>query len=251
MSPPDFPAPRQKQLLLDIGPDEAPPTLDNFIVGQNHELLARLRPLGKADVFDQIYLWGPPGCGRTHLLRAAHHSAQTRARPVCFFDGSELETELVPQPGALVIIDNVESLNEIAQITLFRVFNAARLVGLSLLLSGQSPPLQLQPALREDLRTRIGSTLIFEVRPLADADKAQALHQRASQRGMRIDDGLIDYLLHHGRRDLPSLLNTLDQLDQASLEQKRPPTLPLLREVLQLTLDLAHINQDNHESGLV
>ena len=39
--------------------------------------------------------------------------------------------------------------------------------------------------------------------------------------------------LRHGRRDLTSLLRTLDALDAASLERKRAVTLPLLREVLQ------------------
>jgi DnaA family protein len=55
---------------------------------------------------------------------------------------------------------------------------------------------------------------------------------------MRIDAALVDYLLHHGRRDLPSLLAVLDALDQISLEQQRPLTLPLLREVLQTSLEL-------------
>ena len=55
---------------------------------------------------------------------------------------------------------------------------------------------------------------------------------------MRLDDDLIDYLLRYGRRDLPSLLAVLDALDAASLERKRPPTLPLLREVMQGALPL-------------
>jgi DnaA family protein len=42
-----------------------------------------------------------------------------------------------------------------------------------------------------------------------------------------------DYLLHHGRRDLPSLLAVLDALDRYSLQTKRQITLPLVREVLQ------------------
>ncbi len=222
----------RRQLLLDIRPEEEV-SLDNFVVGNNAELLARLGGLADVGVFDQIYLWGPSGSGRSHLLRGAR--ARARGRPVLMIDGAALDRELIPLPGSLVIVDDVDRLSDTAQVTLFRTFNAARLVGLALLLAGRTPPLRL--ALREDLRTRIGATLVYEVKPLSDADKADALLRHAQARGMRIDTTLIDYLLRHGRRDLPSLLRVLDVLDRVSLEQQRPLTLPLLREVLQTTLE--------------
>lgn len=231
---------RHQQLLLDIGPEAAPPTLDNFIVGDNHELMARLRTLAESRVYDQIYLWGEAGSGRSHLLVGAEELAAAAGRNTCFMRSNELNdklhnrgdetVELDIPPGSLIILDDVDELDANAQIALFRIFNTARLVGLALLLAGSQPPLQL--ALREDLRTRIGATLIYEVHPLSDREKARALHQHAAARGMRVDDVLIDYLLHHGRRDLPSLLWTLNAADQASLEQKRPLTLPLLRAIL-------------------
>lgn len=246
----------QQQLLLDIGPEAAPPTLDNFVVGENKELAARLRALGDPGVFDQIYLWGPPGCGRSHLLAGAQAAAAAQGRHVCFMRGAEVGAELAAPPGSLIVIDDVDALDEAAQITLFRIFNAARLVGLALLLAGNEPPLRLAPTLREDLRTRIGAALIYEVRPLDDAEKTQALRRHAESRGMRIDDAAIAYLLHHGRRDLPSLLATLDTADRASLEQKRPVTLPLLREVLQASPALSPTesdatHEDTNEPGAV
>lgn len=221
---------RQQQLLLDIGPEAAPASLDNFIVGENRELMARLKALADPGIFDQIYLWGETGCGRSHLLAGTLEHVAAHGRNVCFARGQDLADELSAPPGSLIIIDDADALDETAQITLFRTFNAARLVGLALLLAGRRPPLQLE--LREDLRTRIGATLIYEVHPLSDAEKTIALRQHAAARGMHIDDALINYLLHHGRRDLPSLLWMLNALDQASLERKRAPSLPLLREVL-------------------
>ena len=146
----------QQQLLLDLGPAAAAPTLDNFAVGDNKELMSHLRALGDPGVFDQIYLWGASGCGRSHLLTGSQTAAQASGRNVCFVRGADLEHELATPPGSLVIIDDVDQLDETAQITLFRIFNAARLVGLALLLAGNEPPRHLQ--LREDLRTRIGAT---------------------------------------------------------------------------------------------
>ena len=136
----------------------------------------------------------------------------------------------------LLVADDVETLDADAQARLFRLFNDARRRGLSILLAGLVPPGEL--VLREDLRTRIGQCLIFEVKPLSDDEKADALARYAADRAMRLDAAVVPYLLRYGRRDLPSLLGTLEALDRASLELKRPPTVPLLREILQLPTDL-------------
>jgi DnaA family protein len=222
-------------LLLDLTLEQIP-TLENFIPGDNNlELVARLRGMPEPTSFDAVYLWGPAGSGRSHLLAAVARLAAER-RPCRLFHGSDIGNDLTIAPGGLLVIDDVEDLGDLAQGTLFRTFNAARLAGLALLLSGSQPPVQL--GLREDLRTRIGQTLIYEVKALSDDEKSAALQRHALMRGMRVDNGLVKYLLRHGRRDLPSLMAVLEALDQASLEQQRPATVPLLRELLQNPLPL-------------
>lgn len=221
-------------MLLDLKPEQ-PPTLNNFVAGANGELLRRLRNQCEAHSFDAIYIWGPQGSGKSHLLAATAEAARGR-RPVTFLQGAQAGADLALASGTLLVIDDVQRLGAEAQIALFRAFNAARFLGLALLLAGDEPPLRL--ALREDLRTRIGQTLIYEIQCLSDDDKAAALRRHAIERGMLMDPGVVHYLLRHGRRDLPSLMAMLDSLDRASLEQKRPPTLPLLRELMQTSLDL-------------
>lgn len=217
------------QLLLDLLPTQAP-SLDNFIVGENQELLARLRALASPGCFDSLYLWGEHGSGRSHLL-AATASLALRRRPALLLTGRPAAAAFVAPPGGLLIVDDIDELNDAAQIALFRIFNTARVIGLGLLLAGRAPPLQL--ALREDLRTRIGQALIYEVKTLDDEHKAVALRRHALERGLKIDASLVRYLLAHGRRDLPSLMAVLDHLDRATLERQRPATLPLLKEILQ------------------
>jgi DnaA family protein len=224
------------QLLLDLKPEQIP-SLDNFVAGINTELVGRLQALAGAHGFDLLYVWGPPGSGRTHLLAATARAAALQ-RPTSLLAGEQVGAELPVVPGGLLVIDDIDQLSADGQVALFRAFNSARLIGLSLLLAGPLPPLQLQ--LREDLRTRVGQSLIFEVKPLSDDEKSDALRHHALQRGMRVDDGLVHYLLRHGRRDLPSLMAVLNHLDQASLEQKRPATLPLLKEVMEFQFDSDH-----------
>ena len=220
-----------QQLLLDIH-RQAPPTFANFVTGSNRELVERVKAIAQPQSLDAVYLWGPPGCGRSHLLAATAAAAD---RPTCLLAAKAVGPVLDLAPGTLLLVDDVDQLDADAQITLFRTYNAARLGGYGLLFAGPVPPAEL--ALREDLRTRFGLCLIYELKPLTDEEKAAALRHLAAGRGMRLDDGIITYLLRHGRRDLPALMATVEALDRASLELKRPATLPLLREILQLPLE--------------
>lgn len=237
-----------KQLVLDIRPDAAP-TLANFVVGANAELIAALREVGGEigapmpcaahrrgePALRHLYLWGPAGSGRSHLLRATL-AAAAAGRPVCYLKAPEVGDELPETPDLLLAIDDVDRLAPNAQIALFNAFNRARGNGHMLLLAGAAAPLQL--ALREDLRTRIGQCLIFELRGLDDEARAAILTTLARRRGLPLSDEVTDFLLRHGRRDLPSLLAVLDALDAASLERKRAITLPLLREMMQAGLNI-------------
>jgi len=97
--------------------------------------------------------------------------------------------------------------------------------------AGNAPPAAL--ALREDLRTRLGGGLVYQVQPLADEEKARCLRAEAERRGLRLGDEVLDYLLSRVRRDMRSLAAVLDRLDALSLELKRPITVPLAREALK------------------
>ncbi|MBI5786156.1 MAG: DnaA regulatory inactivator Hda [Rhodocyclales bacterium] len=224
------------QLLLDLKPEQLP-TLDNFVAGANTELLGRLHDLADRESYEAVYLWGPEGCGKSHLL-AATVAAAAGHRPASFVAAADVGAEIATPTSMLLAIDDVQHLNDGAQVALFRVFNAARLAGLTLVLSGDEPPARLK--LREDLRTRIGQAMIYEMKPLSDEEKSAALTRHALLRGMKVDPSLVRYLLSHGRRDLPSLMAVLDNLDRATLEQQRPATLPLLKEVMQLQFEEDH-----------
>jgi DnaA-homolog protein len=197
-----------QQLVLDISP-AAEPDFDNYIPGPNAEALARVRGLATGALREAIvYLWGESGSGRTHLLQAA-----ARANP------------------QLVIADDVEALDPAAQQQLFAAINAARDGAAPVLAAGRVSPAGL--ALREDLRTRLAWGLVYQLRPLSDAHKAEHLRAAAAHRGLRLSDEVVGYLLTRLPRDLPSLNGVLDALDRYSLAAKRPVTVPLVREALE------------------
>jgi DnaA-homolog protein len=218
------------QLLLDLAP-EVLPTFANFVVGSNDEACQHLRTFADTSGFQAIYLWGAIGAGKSHLLHACAATPHSRRDIIRRHAHAPLPDPDTIKPGSLLIIDDVDQLDDTDQTQLFRLFNVARHQHLALLLAAAAPPLSL--VLREDLRTRIGQCLILQLHALSDTEKRTALRHHSQQRGMRLDDALLNYLMNHGRRDLHSLFHVLDRLDQTSLEQKRQPTLPLLRELMQ------------------
>lgn len=196
-----------RQLPLPISP-AAQPSLDNYLPGANAEALERVRALAEGRLQETIvYLWGAPGSGRSHLLHAA-----ARANP------------------ALVIADDVDALGAPEQQALFVAINAAREGGPAVLAAGSAAPAGL--ALREDLRTRLGWGLVYQLKPLTDADKVLYLKSEASRRGLRLSDELAWYLLNHLPRDLGSLHAVLERLDRHALARSRGLTVALVREAL-------------------
>lgn len=219
------------QLLLNIAPDWAP-TLDNFVAGRNVELLSALRHALAGTASERcFYLWGDAGSGKSHLLQAAVEQARALGQSAAYACGAVPDAKVLEAAQA-VAVDDVEMLDDAAQIVLFDLYNRLRENGGMLLVGGAAAPTHL--ALRDDLRTRLGWGLVYQVHALSDAEKAQALERHAQARGFILPHEVAQYLLRHGRRDLPVLLATLDALDAHCLRLKRAASVPLLKEVMQL-----------------
>lgn len=216
-----------RQLVLNIQP-EAPPRFDNFMPGDNLELLLALDTLARGELKESVaYVWGPTGSGRTHLLKATVDEARQFGRQAGYVSGGVLPDDL----GGLLAVDDVDTLDAEGQIRLFSLINQAREGAGTVLAAGPVAPMQL--SVREDLATRLSWGLVFGLRPLNEADRSTAMRERAASLGLNLGDDVVRYLLSHGRRDLPSLLSTIDALDSYSLSLKRPVTVPLVREWLQ------------------
>jgi len=218
-----------KQLLLDVVPGPAP-TLDNFVVGANDEAFAALQHLERGRA---IYLWGPAGCGRTHLLKAATATPGT----LYLHPGSALNhfETAISGIASRVAIDDLHRMDADRQASVFALYNqwresAATEHAMSLVVAGDRPPASM--ALREDLRTRLGWDLVFRLELLSDDDKLAALDTHATNRGLQLVPDMLLWMLNHYDRDMGRLILLLDALDRYSLATKRPITTALLRTVV-------------------
>lgn len=230
------PAPGALQLPLGLSLPETA-RFDNFLAGPNREAVHELARLvhGGTGV---LYLWGPPGSGRTHLLQAACHAAGEAGHAVAYLPLAEVDTfEPVVLEGmaqmALVCVDDIQGMAGRTdwEEALFHCFNQVQAAGRSLVFAADSPPEGLPLGLA-DLRSRLGSGLVYGLRPLSDEERCEALRLHAQARGLELPVETARYLLNHFPRDLPTLYRLLDQLDAASLAAQRRLTIPFVKEAL-------------------
>lgn len=239
-------APDMRQLPLDLGP-AAPAGLDQFVAGANAELLTWLQAWpDSAQPGTPVYLWGPSGVGKTHLLRGLASRALSQGWHVLSLGRGGFQSWDSPQGhevATLVLLDDCEALDEAQQHWAFKLFieNAAALASqqavgqgehalMAMVGAGSVPPTDLP--IRDDLRSRLGWGLVFGVQPLGEADARDALLKEAQRRGVRLAEGVLPYLMTHFSRNLGDLMTLLQRLDRFALAEQRVVSVPLLKQML-------------------
>ena len=217
-----------RQIPLAIGPEPAR-AFGNFLEGANVGAVAHLRALVPGA--PPVYLWGPAGSGKTHLLQATAQRARDEGRTVARFAAAASPPWLVDDSASFVLLDDCERLDAEQQHEAFSAFLAAADHGATVVAAGDRPPVDLP--VREDLRTRLGWGHVFALQPLGEAETRAALRREADRRGTFLGDDVMDFLLSRFARDLSHLMALLDRLDAYSLETRRGITVPLLKQMLQ------------------
>ncbi len=213
-----------QQLSLDVHLVQAP-SFDNFVAGPNAELLALLRGIRAGDRPSKcLFIWGEAGSGKSHLLEAIRQMMTGATVGLA-------DNDPAPHHGSQIALwDDCQTLSPEAQSAGFATFiRQAGDPAAMIIASADQAPLHL--SLRADLRTRLGSGLIFQLKRLDDDQKAEVLRQHAASRQITLPEELLRYLLRHYPRDIRTLMQILESLDRFAFEQKRALSLPLLREM--------------------
>ena len=211
---------------------------DHFHAGANAAALAAVEQLAREPGAPWLYLHGPAGCGKSHLLMAASQAAGEAGRSVQYLPLARLADRAAAirgmAGGSLLALDDLGAIagEREAEHALFDLYNRARAEGAALLFAAEAAPAQLGLGL-PDLRSRLGACTQFTLKPLEDAERRAVLKAQAGLRGIELDDHVLDWLFARHTRDLGALLDLLDRLDQASLAAQRRVTIPFLRNLLR------------------
>jgi DnaA family protein len=213
-------------------------TFDDFFPGSNLEVINHLKKSTEGNGERLFFLWGQSGQGKSHLLQACCHQAQSQQLSSFYFALSAFE---LPDSAMLsgldkldiICFDNIQHIagNPAWELAFFNFFNLHRDQGHTLILSASCPPNEIAIQL-PDLKTRLNWGLTLKIQPLSDEERITALIFKAGQMGFEISPQVGRFLLTHYIRDLSSLWVLLTKLDRASLAAKRKLTLPFLKQIL-------------------
>ncbi|WP_109058779.1 DnaA inactivator Hda [Aggregatibacter aphrophilus] len=216
-------------------------TLENFYAENNLLLLNSLQKNFLQLHQQFFYLWGNKGSGKSHLLKGVcqHYLAQQRPalyvplNKAQYFSPAVLENL---EQQALVCLDDLQAVigNAEWEVAIFDLINRVRETGRTLLImSADQSPANL-PVQLPDLASRLTWGEVYQLAPLNDHQKIEVLQKAAYQRGIELPDETANFLFKRLERDMKTLFNALEKLDQASLQAQRKLTIPFVKEILAL-----------------
>ncbi len=217
--------------------------LDNFVPGANAEVLAAVSQLAQEAGTAMLFLAGPAGTGKTHLLQACCRAVQETGQQAAYIplrDWADLAPAALDglEHFSLIAIDDVETVagRAVWEEALFHLYNRLRAAGCRLLAAAPEPPERL-PLQLPDLRSRLSWGPVYALHAPDDNARLRILTARAQDRGLELPEETGRYLLRRCPRDLPALIALLERLDEAALAAQRRLTVPFVRKVLDLGSD--------------
>lgn len=180
-----------------------------------------------------LILFGPRGCGKTHLLTAWTEKHKARRLDI----GENALKEIV-EGAATHRAFSVDDTDQIAgnaahEEWLQHLYNATKASGLPLLLTAMTPPAAWGLAL-PDILSRLKSCAVAEIHQPDDALMRGMLVKQFADRQLLVDMDVIDYLVTRLERTGATIRDTVALLDKRSLEQARNITIPFAQQALLL-----------------
>jgi len=207
--------------------------LDNFL--GNKQLLDFIAKLDVDNTSAEIYVYGAPGLGKTHLLQGAALKVLSDQQSAMYIDcHNSLPGHVLESIEQLnwISIDNIDAINANQQNLFFDLYNRAKQARVTMLISGTDLPSEL--GVMKDLKTRLGLATVFQLEELDDELTMLVLNNQMIDQNLSVDSKVYEYLFKYYSRDVKVLLTAMDDLDKASLQTKQSITIPFVRKTLRL-----------------
>jgi len=230
-SSPQIPLPLAPPRRLDFGM--------YWCAADNREAADQLQRLASGAFCDNLYLWGDAGTGKSHLLEAACNltaSLGRRCALVPLSQGHEFLPAILEglEQLDLVCVDDLDCIGGDAEWerALFNLFNRMREARRPLVFTARRNTRGAGVQLA-DLASRLAWGLVYRLAPLDETSRLAALKHRAGSRGIQIPEDVLTYLSRRVPRDMHTLFDWLDRLDDETLAAQKKVTVPFVRDLLE------------------
>ena len=167
---------------------------------------------------------------RNYLFHASLNSYKTQPKII---DLKEKILNPEEFKNQMVFVKNLSSdtLNQESEVFLFNGFNYCLNQNTKILFSSNDFIKNLDIKLA-DLESRLNTVLPLEIMNPADEEKMNLINFELQQRGLEIEDREMKYIFTHHSRDLNSLLNLAEKLDEISRQEKKSISINLIKKII-------------------
>jgi len=218
---------------------------DSFVVGNSNRLAfaaAQSVAMNPGKVYNPLYIYGGVGLGKTHLLLAIAHLAQSRHIQVIYISAEQFTNEFVSavrqkkmeafhqkyRQAGMLLIDDIPFISGKKQTeeSFFHTFNALHNANRQIVVTSDLPPKAIK-LLDKRLRSRFEWGLVADIQPPDMETRQAVLQAKARQMKINITEDVIEFIASQGQQNIRELEGSLNRVTAFAKLFNSPPTLEL------------------------
>lgn len=229
-------------------------TFKNFVSGASNRL-AYASSVAVADapgtVYNPLYIWGPPGLGKTHLMQSIGHQVleQDPTKKVLYISSETFVNEWINaiytkstnefkekyRKIDVLLIDDIQFLSEkeSTQEAFFHTFNALYESNKQICISGDRPPEEIKQ-LEERIRSRFKWGMTADIKPPDYETRVAILQKKAENNNIKADISVLSYIAKNISSNIRELEGALTRVQAyKNLFPDREIDLEITQEALK------------------
>ncbi len=227
-------------------------TFENFIVGSSNKF-AHAACLAVADrpaqAYNPLFIYGPSGLGKTHLLYAITNELKKKIGNVrvIYIKGEDFTNQMIDSLSRqamnefrdkyrscdVLLIDDIQFIagKTSTQEEFFHTFNALHEAGKQIIMTSDRPPREIK-TLEDRLKTRFEWGLIADIQPPDMELRTAIIKKKADQVSVSIPDDVLTFLAENLRSNILQIEGAIKKLGAKSFLTGRQVTMELARSCI-------------------
>lgn len=226
-------------------------TFDNFIVGESNKFAhaACVAVANKHDTYNPLFIYGPSGLGKTHLLFAITNEMKRRDPSTRFVykKCEEFTNEMIAalkngtmerfrdryRTAEVLLIDDIQFIagKTAIQEEFFYTFNALYENNKQIILTSDRPPKEINP-LEERLSTRFEWGIIADIQPPSEELRHAIIRHKADSLGIVIPEDALAFLTNSLQKNIRQIEGAIKKIHAISSLASVPITLDMCRRAI-------------------
>ncbi len=224
-------------------------TFDNFIVGSSNTFAhAACLAVAKspAIAYNPLFIWGPPGIGKTHLMYAIQNELikNDPTLKCIYVKGEDFTNEVVDairmqnthtfrekyRTVDVLIIDDIQFIagKTSTQEEFFHTFDSLYVENKQVIITADKPPKEMK-TLEDRLKSRFESGLIADIQSPDIELRMAIIKNKAAKMNINIPNDVITYMADRLKNNVRQIEGSLKKLSALSLLSGTPITLEIAK----------------------